>query len=335
MTRRIVVAAIASVFAFRALAHEVACDEAVGLLGTDPDGKVKLDPDGSPLFTAPPRGAVTVDTYPAVVGWQLRIRNVAQQPATVTDVQAPVLQGGAGTVHRALPGVPFAIPVGGAVTSVVEQRIASFDACLALAGAPADAGSGGAACANHVEDRLAVTTETDVAECRARLVCGAAPPPAPCATGQSRCGEACVDTSSDAANCGACGNACAPGTICQTGACATPTCPGSGNDRFCGSGCVDVTVDPKNCGACGNVCPWPAGVPLLPGGICALGECLVPPTPCPEGQTFCQKSHFTIRPAGCFDLQTETFACGSCDVFCHSLAQGLGTCVAGKCVFPP
>ncbi len=37
------------------------------------------------------------------------------------------------------------------------------------------------------------------------------------------CGSDCVDTSSDAANCGACGRACAAGQACRTGACTTVT----------------------------------------------------------------------------------------------------------------
>ncbi len=40
-----------------------------------------------------------------------------------------------------------------------------------------------------------------------------------CPTGQSRCGASCVDTPSDSANCGACGNACPAGTVCSSGAC--------------------------------------------------------------------------------------------------------------------
>src|SRR5512144_3096177 len=132
MRRRIVVAALACSFTFRALAHEVTCEESVGILRIDGQGNVLLGQDGSPLFATAPGSVVSVDAYPAVVGWQLRIRDVAQRPATVSDVQDALLEGGARTVHGALPSVPFAIPVGGAVTSVVAQRVGSFDECIAL-----------------------------------------------------------------------------------------------------------------------------------------------------------------------------------------------------------
>jgi hypothetical protein len=41
-----------------------------------------------------------------------------------------------------------------------------------------------------------------------------------CATGLQACAGACVDTAADAANCGGCGLACAPGKACVSGACA-------------------------------------------------------------------------------------------------------------------
>ncbi len=53
----------------------------------------------------------------------------------------------------------------------------------------------------------------------------------PCTDGGVSCiaasGRACVDTARDALHCGACGNACAPGTGCVTGrCCASPACGG-------------------------------------------------------------------------------------------------------------
>ncbi|MBI4702589.1 MAG: SBBP repeat-containing protein [Deltaproteobacteria bacterium] len=40
-----------------------------------------------------------------------------------------------------------------------------------------------------------------------------------CVGGTTKCGNKCVDTQTDAANCGACGVACAPGEICSAGKC--------------------------------------------------------------------------------------------------------------------
>jgi hypothetical protein len=57
------------------------------------------------------------------------------------------------------------------------------------------------------------------------------------------CRGTCVDISTDASNCGACGNACAG------------TC--------CGGTCVDILTDESNCGGCGNACA----------GTCENGTC--------------------------------------------------------------
>jgi hypothetical protein len=40
-----------------------------------------------------------------------------------------------------------------------------------------------------------------------------------CPAGQLNCGGACVDTSSDTANCGGCGRACAVRLLCVSGLC--------------------------------------------------------------------------------------------------------------------
>ena len=42
-----------------------------------------------------------------------------------------------------------------------------------------------------------------------------------CASPKTMCGASCVDTSSDAANCGSCGNPCGAGTSCCSGSCST------------------------------------------------------------------------------------------------------------------
>ncbi len=44
-----------------------------------------------------------------------------------------------------------------------------------------------------------------------------------CTAAQTLCGAVCVDTQTDAANCGTCGNACAAGTRCFAGRCGLPT----------------------------------------------------------------------------------------------------------------
>ena len=93
--------------------------------------------------------------------------------------------------------------------------------------------------------------------------CGACPP------GQARCGGVCVDVQSNPAHCGTCGNACAPGTACQGGACACAS-----GTTSCGGACVDTSNDNSNCGGCGVVCGS--------GKTCQSGACQ-----CPSGTTLC------------------------------------------------
>jgi hypothetical protein len=64
------------------------------------------------------------------------------------------------------------------------------------------------------------------------LVC--APLLPDCDAGETSCSGACVDTDTDEANCGACGNPCAGDQICTDGEC-TLAC--GVNETFCGSDC--------------------------------------------------------------------------------------------------
>ena len=58
------------------------------------------------------------------------------------------------------------------------------------------------------------------------------------------------DTQSDPKNCGACGNACAPGEPCEWGKCGCAP-----HEIICNGRCVDPMSDDGNCGGCGNECP--------------------------------------------------------------------------------
>jgi len=79
-----------------------------------------------------------------------------------------------------------------------------------------------------------------------------------CGTGLSICGTGCVDTQTNNANCGACGNACPAMRSCQAGKC---TCPTGYTD--CSGECVNTQIDVQNCGGCGKPCS----------GICTAGAC--------------------------------------------------------------
>ncbi len=82
-----------------------------------------------------------------------------------------------------------------------------------------------------------------------------------------------VNIKGDPANCGTCGNTCAPGQHCINGLCGCPT-----GLTDCDGVCVDLLNDKGNCSACGNVCPsyQAAGWPAPPKNMqytCAGGQC--------------------------------------------------------------
>lgn len=62
-----------------------------------------------------------------------------------------------------------------------------------------------------------------------------------------------VDLLANAQNCGACGQACAPGERCFDGRCGCQ--PGLTD---CNGQCVDLTGNDFNCGQCGKACEYPA-----------------------------------------------------------------------------
>lgn len=161
--------------------------------------------------------------------------------------------------------------------------------------------------------------------------------PRSCPPGTEACGEACVDTRADSANCGACGRACPAGQACVAATCrcapSDPDCSPIGDPDACGpamescgpdewcvadacacrpgltrvdAGCVDLSSDPDNCGIPGNVCV---------GGVCARGECA---DACPDGTMRCGRE--CVRR---FDPRH----CGECNDSCGADE----VCVEGDC----
>jgi len=129
-----------------------------------------------------------------------------------------------------------------------------------------------------------------------------------CEQGRSCCGGACIDTGSDAANCGACGQACGGGQICVFGACECPD-----GLTLCDGACVDTFSDSNNCRVCGVVCGEC--------DTCQHGYCL--PQTCDGDGTCCQSACYPPCPGsqyrdpascGCTCLNGEEpcgdFCCG-------------------------
>ncbi len=155
-----------------------------------------------------------------------------------------------------------------------------------------------------------------------------------------------ADLDSDAAHCGACGNACPTGGPCTSGTCG---CPAS-QPMVCGGACVDTTSDTANCGGCGSACP--AGATCSGGTChCALGylvcsgACVDPMADtnncggcgqtctggsCAGGACMCPGAEGTLCSGTCHDLSVDLGNCGACGAGC-----GGGSCAGGSCTCPP
>lgn len=102
-----------------------------------------------------------------------------------------------------------------------------------------------------------------------------------CDPGLTACAAGCVDTETDATNCGACGHACLPDLACAGGACvACVNDAGCGDDQACcGGACVDPATDHANCGGCGTACGATQ--------VCDRGTCVTGRGTCAEGANAC------------------------------------------------
>lgn len=129
----------------------------------------------------------------------------------------------------------------------------------------------------------------------------------------SCCGNRCVDTSSDVANCGACGNVC--GSVnnmvaaCMGGRCTLGRCnPGYLDCNFDRTdGCeVDTQSDSMNCGGCGKRCAAGAHQSVT----CASGACV---TACTGVFKHCSANPLD----GCeVDPEADVNNCGGCGNVC-------------------
>ena len=116
-----------------------------------------------------------------------------------------------------------------------------------------------------------------------------------CKGGTLKCGKKlCVNASTDAQNCGACGRRCGTGQACVRGVCTTTgpvACP-SGQIR-CGGRCVDPGSDEAHCGGCDQACQ---GDLTCLNGTCGCAD---------SGDTLCDGNL-------CVDILTDDAHCGGC-----------------------
>jgi hypothetical protein len=128
----------------------------------------------------------------------------------------------------------------------------------------------------------------------------------------TKCGDTCVDTTSDTSNCGACGTVCPTGGTCSGSACSCGTL----TDCTSSNSCADLTSDTNNCGACGATCPT-----SCVGKKCS-NACTLFGNECPSGQTCYLNPSDTLWATTCRALGSS--AIGEPCTHGNDCAAGLG-----------
>src|SRR4051812_18605302 len=86
-----------------------------------------------------------------------------------------------------------------------------------------------------------------------------------CLGTSTMCGDTCANLVSDNDNCGACGNACGTGEVCDNSQCTAVVGECPTGQMSCSGTCKDTQVDSNNCGACDVACAT--------GYTCGAGVC--------------------------------------------------------------
>ncbi len=171
----VMVAAVLASAAPVASAHEFTCSAGAGVLAVD-DGNVALAAPGTPIvFGGSVQPVLTVLSYPAVIGVEVTLRNVASETSVMTGMWDTIDSTGGAPAERFGPffGAGVAIPVGGSLVGWFAQKVMSQEECLKVFGGQAQ----GPTCTDATDFRFVATSDAGSTECRARIVCGLAGPP--------------------------------------------------------------------------------------------------------------------------------------------------------------
>ncbi|MFY2562451.1 MXAN_6577-like cysteine-rich protein [Corallococcus terminator] len=130
-----------------------------------------------------------------------------------------------------------------------------------------------------------------------------------CSEGLTRCGDTCVDLTSESANCGECGNTCGAGQLCAQSACRCQQ-----GATACGGACVDTQSSPEHCGGCAGE----GGAVCKSYEVCMQGDCQ---GKCAGGFLQCGNA--------CISGESDPNNCGACGNVCGD-ARG---CRGGVCTY--
>jgi hypothetical protein len=154
-------------------------------------------------------------------------------------------------------------------------------------------------------------------------------------------GTTCNDLTSDAQNCGNCGQQCPSGQTCANGLCSgsVSPCVAGRRDAYCnldagssqvccpGGGCADLENDSSNCGYCGSACQ--AGLSCI-GAQCVATSCTsaIVNQPCLRGDG----GEGGCCGTACLEMADDPNNCGGCGVKCAAVEVcELGYCVIAQC----